>query len=105
MLIGIGLATIGGLKPGVAIGIGIGAGMGVFLLGALASFLARSNAEVTVAEWLEGWLLAGTRNLRRTFQVCPPPAMLAQLTEIVFHRLSAAAPGVASTSKYSARFQ
>ena len=49
MLIGIGLATIGGLKPGVAIGIGIGAGMGVFLLGALASFLARSNAEVTVA--------------------------------------------------------
>lgn len=42
----------------------------VFTLGVVLSFVTRSNPYQTLAEWMCVWGFAGTRNLRRTFQVC-----------------------------------
>lgn len=70
MFVGVGLMALDTLAPGVSIGIGLGAALIIFLLGAVASFATRSNQQQTMKEWFGVWVFAGTRNLRRTFQVC-----------------------------------
>lgn len=70
MFAGVGLMALQNLGAGISIAVGMGAALVIFMLGAIASFATRSNTGQTVREWFDVWALAGTRNLRRTFQVC-----------------------------------
>lgn len=68
-----GVALTGALHTSTAAGVNIAIGLALFAVvfgaGAVASYSARSQPGMTVKEWLHVWGLAGTRNLRRTFQV------------------------------------
>jgi hypothetical protein len=69
IFVGVGFMAIEGLGPGINIALGLGVTLTIFLLAAIASFVARANSAQTVKEWFDVWSLAGTRNLRRTFMV------------------------------------
>jgi hypothetical protein len=69
MFVGVGLMWLDFAHSGLSVAIGAASGGAIFLLGALLSFLTRSKSEQTMAQWFNVWVFAGTRNLRRTFQV------------------------------------
>ena len=70
MFAGVGITAVHNLPDGVNIAAGLAMALFIFVLGAGVSFVTRNNADQTVKEWFDVWALAGTRNLRRTFQVC-----------------------------------
>lgn len=74
-----GVALAGALYKPISTGGSIGVGLAffavVFLGCGAASYAARSSPEMTVTEWIGVWGLAGTRNLRRTFQVLRSSSM------------------------------
>lgn len=69
-----GVALAGALHTvtaaGVNIACGIALGAVVFGAAAAASFTTRSDPGMSMKQWFDVWIFAGTRNLRRTFQVC-----------------------------------
>lgn len=69
MFVGVGFMALDNVAAGVGVGVGCMAGLVIFLLGALASFLTRLSADQSLVEWFDVWVFAGSRNLRRTFQV------------------------------------
>jgi hypothetical protein len=83
----VGTVLAGGLHhetaTGVNISIGFGVGVVIFAAGIVAAFFVRYNPDQTLTEWLDVWVFAGTRNLRRTFQVRPQrPANLHMLPSV-----------------------
>ena len=82
---GVALAGVLHTSTGAGVNIAIGAALFAVLFGAgaAASFATRSQPEMTMRGWFDVWALAGTRNLRRTFQVCVLPELLPSFT--LFH--------------------
>jgi hypothetical protein len=70
MVAGVGVMALQNLDAGVSFVLGLIVSVFIFASGALASFVMRSNRNQPAHEWFRIWSLAGTRNLRRTFQVC-----------------------------------
>jgi hypothetical protein len=70
MVVGLALMALQNLGAGVSVAVGLIVAVGIFLSGAIISYLTRSCPDQSVQEWFGVWSLAGTRNLRRTFQVC-----------------------------------
>jgi MFS-type transporter involved in bile tolerance (Atg22 family) len=66
---GVGLMALQDVGVGVNIAIGLLTAVFIFAVGGIASYLMRAYPDQTVKEWFGIWSLAGTRNLRRTFQV------------------------------------
>ena len=66
---GVAFMAVHNVAEGLNFVLGVAAALLIFGLGALLSFVARENVDQTVGEWFGVWALAGTRNLRRTFQV------------------------------------
>jgi hypothetical protein len=70
MVAGLSIMALQNLGAGVSVAVGLIVAVGVFVCGAVISYLTRSCPDQSVQEWFGVWSLAGTRNLRRTFQVC-----------------------------------
>jgi hypothetical protein len=69
MVAGLSIMALQNLGAGVSVAVGLMVAVGIFVCGAVISYLTRSFPDQSVQEWLGVWSLAGTRNLRRTFQV------------------------------------
>eukprot|EP00892_Ulva_mutabilis_P009295 jgi/Ulvmu1/6738/UM030_0073.1 len=59
------------VETGVNIGIGFAIGFAIFASCTAAAFVTRSDSNMTFQEWINVWVFAGTRNLRKTFQINP----------------------------------